>query len=46
MLKYGLQTLGVDRIVAISQPENIASRRVMAKVGMSYEQNVGCWGAN
>ncbi|MEG4989536.1 GNAT family N-acetyltransferase [Microcoleus sp. BR0-C5] len=46
MLKYGFQTLGVDRIVAISKPENIAWRRVMAKVGMEYEQKVDCWGAS
>ncbi len=27
------------RIVAIAKPENIASQRVMQKVGMKYEKN-------
>ncbi|WP_445243211.1 MULTISPECIES: GNAT family N-acetyltransferase [unclassified Microcoleus] len=46
MLEYGFQTLGLDCIVALSKPENIASRWVMAKVGMQYKQKVGCWGTN
>ena len=29
----------LERIVAIAKPENIASRRVMEKVGMKYEKN-------
>ncbi|MEG4058407.1 MULTISPECIES: GNAT family N-acetyltransferase [unclassified Microcoleus] len=46
ILEYGFQTLELDRIVAVSKSENIASRWVMAKVGMQYKQKVGCWGAN
>lgn len=33
-LAHGFQTLGLDRIIGIYQPENVASGRVMRKVGM------------
>lgn len=35
-LHYGFSTLGLPRIVAVALPENIASRRVMEKLGMKY----------
>jgi RimJ/RimL family protein N-acetyltransferase len=38
-LKYGFEILQFDRIVAIARPENIASQRVIQKVGMKYEKN-------
>lgn len=38
-LKYEFEVVKLDRIVAIAQPENIASRRVMEKVGMKYEKD-------
>lgn len=38
-LKYGFEVVKLERIVAIAQPENIASRRVMEKVGMKYERD-------
>jgi RimJ/RimL family protein N-acetyltransferase len=38
-LNYGFETLKLDRIVAIARPENIASQRVIQKVGMKYEKN-------
>jgi ribosomal-protein-alanine N-acetyltransferase len=31
----GFDDLGLDRIVAVAQPENVASRRVMKKLGMT-----------
>ena len=37
-VNYGFEVLGLDRIVAIAQPDNRASRRVMEKVGMQYEK--------
>ncbi|MEG4940541.1 GNAT family N-acetyltransferase [Microcoleus sp. F4-D5] len=46
ILEYGFQTLGLDRIVAISKAANIASPRLMAKVGMQYKQKVDCWGTS
>lgn len=30
---YGLKTLGLDRLVAVAYPENLASRRVLTKIG-------------
>jgi ribosomal-protein-alanine N-acetyltransferase len=37
-LKFGFLELGLERIVAIARPENIASQRVMQKVGMKSDK--------
>ena len=37
-LKYGLETAGLDRIVAIADPDNTGSWRIMEKCGMRYEK--------
>lgn len=37
LLKYGFETLKLHRIIATCQPENIASVRVMEKLGMRRE---------
>ena len=37
-LQWGFTTAALDRIVAIAQPENIGSWRIMEKCGMSYEK--------
>jgi len=39
-LKYGFEELKLERIVALAYPQNIASRRVMEKLGMKYEKDV------
>jgi ribosomal-protein-alanine N-acetyltransferase len=36
-LSYGFETLDLKEIVAVARPENRASRRVMEKLGMSYD---------
>lgn len=36
-LRYGFETLRLDKIVAVAAPENAASRRVMEKLGMTYD---------
>jgi ribosomal-protein-alanine N-acetyltransferase len=41
-LRYGFEELKLNRIVAVAMPENIASRRVMEKIGMRYERT-GHW---
>ncbi|MGL5058941.1 MAG: GNAT family N-acetyltransferase [Microcoleus sp.] len=41
-IKYGFEVLHLDKIVAVADPENIASRRVMEKVGMKYQHNFDC----
>jgi ribosomal-protein-alanine N-acetyltransferase len=33
-LRYGFETLGVEQVVGIVHPENMASRRVLEKLGM------------
>ncbi len=38
-IQYGFEVLGLERIVGIADTENIASRRVLEKVGMRFEQN-------
>jgi RimJ/RimL family protein N-acetyltransferase len=37
LLQYGFETLNLHRIIATCQPENIASYRVMEKIGMRRE---------
>ncbi len=39
-LNYGFNVLGLRRIVATIDPNNVASVRVAQKAGMVYEQNV------
>jgi RimJ/RimL family protein N-acetyltransferase len=38
-LRYGFEEAKRDRIVAITVPEHLASRRVMEKIGMKYEKD-------
>ena len=37
LLRFGFETLGMHRIWAIVEPENVASARVLEKVGMQRE---------
>ena len=37
LLRHGFETLGLHRIIATCQPENVASWRVMEKLGMRRE---------
>jgi ribosomal-protein-alanine N-acetyltransferase len=43
-LIYGFETLDLDRIIALSKPENTASRKVMEKIGMHFVKNAQYWG--
>jgi RimJ/RimL family protein N-acetyltransferase len=43
-LKFGFWQAKLDRIVAIAHPENIASVRIIQKVGMKYEKNASFYG--
>ena len=40
VMRYGRDTLGLRQIVAVAQPENKASIRVLKKLGMIREKNV------
>lgn len=44
ILKFGFETLGFPRIIALTRPANIASRRVMDKLGMKFEKEVDIYG--
>lgn len=37
-LEYGFKTANLKKIVAVAQPENTASWRIMEKLGMRYEK--------
>ena len=46
-LEYGFMRRKFERIIALTRPDNLASRRVLEKVGLSYERaahffNVDC----
>ena len=43
VIYYGFKILYLDRIIALSKPENIASLRVIKKIGMKYIGNVEYW---
>ena len=40
MLDCGFRRLDLDRIVAVVQPGNVASKRVLGKLGMIYRKTV------
>lgn len=37
MLGHGLGTVGLESLLAVVEPENVGSWRVMEKTGMRYE---------
>ena len=37
-LEYGFIRRGFERIIALARPDNLASRRVMEKIGLSFER--------
>ena len=43
-VRYGFETLGLERIVAIAHVDNKASQRVIQKLGMSLVDQVHLWG--
>ena len=45
-LKYGFETCGLERIVAIAHPDNIGSWRIMEKCGMRYEKTEEHYGVD
>jgi RimJ/RimL family protein N-acetyltransferase len=38
VLRYGFEEAGLDRIVGIADTRNSASRRVLEKIGMTFEE--------
>jgi RimJ/RimL family protein N-acetyltransferase len=45
-LKYGFETVNLDKIVAIAKPDNIGSVRVIQKVGMKYQNHAHYYGVD
>src|SRR5688572_3735731 len=45
-LDHGFQNAGLNRIVAVANTENWASRRIMEKLGMKYEKEEYHYGAD
>jgi RimJ/RimL family protein N-acetyltransferase len=43
-LRFGFQDLKLERIVGITHPENIASQRVLQKIGMSFTSEAEYFG--
>ncbi len=43
-LKYGFETAGLERIVAVAHPDNVGSRRIMEKCGLRYIKNQNHYG--
>jgi ribosomal-protein-alanine N-acetyltransferase len=41
LLHYAFENIGLDKIAAIVKPENIASQRVIEKLGLLYKKRVG-----
>jgi RimJ/RimL family protein N-acetyltransferase len=39
-LAYGFETAGLDEVVSFTLPHNLASRRVMEKLGMTYDRDI------
>jgi RimJ/RimL family protein N-acetyltransferase len=40
ILEYGFEHLGLSRLICLIEPENIASQKVAAKIGMKLEKKV------
>lgn len=40
MLRYGFEEAGLERILGIADRENVASRRVLEKIGMAFQEYV------
>jgi len=43
-VRYGFDTLGLPRIVAVAAPPNVASHRVLEKIGLKYLQMAHYYG--
>jgi RimJ/RimL family protein N-acetyltransferase len=43
-LRFGFEGFNLDHIIALVHPENLASRRVIEKCGLTYEESLSLWG--
>jgi RimJ/RimL family protein N-acetyltransferase len=43
-LEFGFKHLALDHIIALVHPDNLASRRVIEKCGLTYVETLSLWG--
>jgi ribosomal-protein-alanine N-acetyltransferase len=43
-LRFGFEQLDLKQIIALVHPDNLASRRVIEKCGMTYVETIHLWG--
>ena len=43
-VKFGFENFGFNHIIALVHPENLASRRVIEKCGMEFQETISLWG--
>ena len=43
-IQFGFEVFSLDHIIALVHPENLASRRVIDKCGMDYQDTISIWG--
>ena len=43
-LQFGFEDFKLKQIIALVHPENLASQRVIEKLGMMYESTIALWG--
>jgi ribosomal-protein-alanine N-acetyltransferase len=44
-LRYGFEVVGLERIISVARADNVASRRVMEKCGLVFQEEVTHRGA-
>jgi RimJ/RimL family protein N-acetyltransferase len=45
VLRDGFERVGLERIIAVTRPDHVASQRIMVKLGMRYEKDAYYYGA-
>ncbi|MBV8460798.1 MAG: GNAT family N-acetyltransferase [Candidatus Eremiobacteraeota bacterium] len=45
-VEIGFQAVGLQRIVGLTMPDNVASQRVLTKAGLRYERDATFFGVN
>ncbi|MEZ5428701.1 MAG: GNAT family N-acetyltransferase [Pyrinomonadaceae bacterium] len=46
VLEFGFREAGLEEIVAVTHPENIASQNVLQKIGLRFEKEIICYRMN
>lgn len=46
VIEYGFDVLRTNKIVAVTSPNNMSSRRMMERLGMEYSKNISAYGSD